>query len=58
VPAAGIEAIRHLPAQPIAVLSEHLGWPVVRFPGGHAGYASHPVAFATLLAQVLEAELS
>jgi hypothetical protein len=31
---------------------------VVSFPGGHNGYASHPVQFATLLAQVLEAEIS
>ncbi|HEY0691191.1 MAG TPA: alpha/beta hydrolase [Kribbella sp.] len=58
VPAAGIESSRHLPAQPIVVLADQLGWPVVSFPGGHSGYASHPVQFATLLARVLEAELS
>ncbi len=58
VPAAGRDASRHLPAQPIAVLSEHIGWPVVSFPGGHNGYASHPGQFATLLARVLEAEIS
>jgi pimeloyl-ACP methyl ester carboxylesterase len=57
VPAAGVEAAGHLPAQPITVIAEHLGWPVVSFPGGHSGYASSPVQFATLLAQVLEAEL-
>jgi pimeloyl-ACP methyl ester carboxylesterase len=57
VPAAGVDAAGHLPAQPIAVIAEHLGWPVVSFPGGHSGYASHPVQFATLLARVLEAEL-
>jgi hypothetical protein len=57
VPAAGVEAAGHLPAQPITVIAEHLGWPVVSFPGGHSGYASSPVPFATLLAQVLEAEL-
>jgi hypothetical protein len=57
VPAAGVESSRHLPAQPIVVLAEQLGWPVVSLPGGHSGYASHPVQFATLLARVLEAEL-
>jgi hypothetical protein len=58
VPAAGRDAVNHLPAQPVAVLSEHIGWPVVSFPGGHNGYASHPSQFATLLARVLEAEIS
>lgn len=58
VPAAGVASAAHLPAQPIAVIAEEVGWPVVSFPGGHDGYASHPVQFATLLAQVLEAELS
>ncbi|QNE18389.1 alpha/beta hydrolase [Kribbella qitaiheensis] len=58
VPAAGVAAARHLPAQPVMVLSDAIGWPVVSFPGGHNGYASHPIQFATLLAQVLEAELS
>jgi pimeloyl-ACP methyl ester carboxylesterase len=58
VPAAGLAASNHLPAQPVAVLSEYIGWPVVSFPGGHNGYASHPGHFATLLARVLEAEIS
>jgi pimeloyl-ACP methyl ester carboxylesterase len=58
VPAAGVDAARHLPAQPVVVLSDVIGWPVVSFPGGHNGYASHPAQFATLLAQVLEAEIS
>jgi hypothetical protein len=58
VPAAGVDAARHLPAQPVVVLSDVIGWPVVQFPGGHNGYASHPAQFANLLAQVLEAELS
>ena len=58
VPAAGREAANHLPARPVAVLSEYIGWPVVSFPGGHNGYASHPGQFATLLARLLEAELS
>ncbi|GAA3565961.1 alpha/beta hydrolase [Kribbella ginsengisoli] len=58
VPAAGRQASAHLPARPVAVLSTHLGWPVVTFPGPHTGYASHPTPFATLLTQVLEAELT
>lgn len=58
VPAAGTESAKHLAAQPIGVIAAEVGWPVVSFPGGHAGYASHPVPFATLLARVLEAELS
>jgi len=58
VPAAGIDSIDHLPGRPIQVIAEHLGWPVVTFPGGHAGYSSHPVPFATHLSRVLEAELS
>ena len=58
VPAAGVDAAAHLPAQPISVIADYLGWPVVSFPGGHGGYASHPVRFATLLARVLEAEIS
>lgn len=58
VPAAGRLAAAHLPARPVAVLSTHLGWPVVTFPGPHTGYASHPTPFATLLSQVLEAELT
>lgn len=58
VPAAGRQAANHLPARPITILATYLGWPVVTFPGAHSGYASHPTPFATLLAQVLEAELT
>jgi len=58
VPAAGAESAKHLAAQPIGVIASEVGWPVVSFPGGHVGYASHPVPFATLLARVLEAEIS
>jgi pimeloyl-ACP methyl ester carboxylesterase len=57
VPAAGLVSAEYLPGRPIQVIAEHLGWPVVTFPGGHGGYSSHPVPFATLLARVLEAEL-
>jgi pimeloyl-ACP methyl ester carboxylesterase len=58
VPAAGVDAAGQLPARPITVIAEHLRWPVVSFPGGHSGYASQPAQFATLLARVLEAELT
>jgi pimeloyl-ACP methyl ester carboxylesterase len=56
VPAAGLDSGRQLPGRPIQVIAEHLGWPVVMFPGGHAGYASHPVPFATHLATLLKAD--
>ena len=58
VPAAGLQSAEHLLGRPIQVIAEHLGWPVVTFPGGHGGYASHPAPFANLLARVLEAEIS
>ena len=57
VPAAGLVSAEYLPGRPIQVIADQLGWPVVTFPGGHGGYSSHPVPFATLLARVLEAEL-
>ena len=56
VPAAGLESIEHLPGRPIQLIADHLGWPVVTFPGGHGGYASHPVPFATHLAALLKAD--
>ncbi|WP_405061285.1 alpha/beta hydrolase [Kribbella sp. NBC_01505] len=56
VPAAGAESIEHLPARPIQQIAEDLGWPVVTFPGHHAGYIEHPEQFATLLARVLESD--
>ena len=37
VPAAGVASSRHLPAQPIAVLAEQLGWPVVPARAGVGG---------------------
>src|SRR3954447_2238510 len=56
VPAAGLESYAHLPGRPIEMIADHLGWPVVMFPGGHGGYASHPAPFATHLAHLLKAE--
>ncbi len=57
VPAAGLQSAEYLPGRPIQVIADHLGWPVVTFPGAHGGYASHPAPFASLLARVLEAEV-
>ncbi|MFD7156021.1 alpha/beta fold hydrolase [Kribbella sp. NPDC059898] len=54
VPAAGLDSYPHLPGRPIEVIADHLGWPVVMFPGGHGGYSSHPAPFATHLAQLLK----
>jgi len=56
VPAAGADSAEHLPARPIQQIAETLGWPVVSFPGGHAGYLTHPAPFATLVARVLETD--
>ncbi len=56
VPAAGLESIDHLPGRPIQLIADHLGWPVVTFPGAHAGYASHPGPFATHLTALLKAD--
>ncbi|MGW7685297.1 alpha/beta fold hydrolase [Kribbella sp. NPDC054772] len=56
VPAAGLESYLHLPGRPIEVVADHLGWPVVMFPGGHGGYSSHPAAFATHLAHLLKTD--
>jgi hypothetical protein len=56
VPAAGLDSFAHLPGRPIAVVADHLGWPVVLFPGGHGGYSSHPGPFATHLAHLLKTD--
>jgi pimeloyl-ACP methyl ester carboxylesterase len=53
VPAVGSESSKVLPAEPILALSERVGWDVVAFPGGHAGYTDHSFEFATLLLKVL-----
>lgn len=36
-----------------SALADRLGRPLVEFPGGHAGFASHPRAFAARLQEVL-----
>ncbi|MGW1343662.1 alpha/beta fold hydrolase [Kribbella sp. NPDC002412] len=58
VPAAGHDSAEYLPGRPIQTIADHLGWPVVTFPGPHTGYTTHPAPFATLLSRVLEAELT
>jgi pimeloyl-ACP methyl ester carboxylesterase len=56
VPAAGLDSHPQLPGRPIEVIANHLGWPVVLFPGGHGGYSSHPGPFATHLAHLLKTD--
>ncbi|MFJ8623728.1 alpha/beta fold hydrolase [Kitasatospora sp. NPDC093550] len=46
VPAGGVESSGYLIQRPVAALAAALGRDLVLFPGGHAGYAKHPVAFA------------
>ncbi|WP_424887142.1 alpha/beta fold hydrolase [Streptomyces sp. XH2] len=51
---AGGQASRtHDVHRPAAVLAQRLGRELTAFPGGHAGYATHPAPFATHLAAVL-----
>ncbi len=56
VPAAGADSLEYLPGRPIQQIAATLGWPVVTFPGAHAGYLTHPAPFATLLSRVLESD--
>lgn len=51
--AGGRDSQEHLPYLPNTVLAGRLGTEVVEFPGGHMGYATHPVEFAARLADVL-----
>lgn len=57
VPAVGSKSSKVLPAEPILALSDRVGWNVIAFPGGPAGYGSDPFEFATLLHRVLTGEL-
>jgi pimeloyl-ACP methyl ester carboxylesterase len=52
--AVGRESRGRFPYRPNVVLAERLGLNVVEFPGGHIGYATHQLAFAEQLADVLE----
>jgi len=51
--AGGRESRSYFPYRPNTVLAELLHLRVVDFPGGHVGYATHPAAFASQLAEVL-----
>lgn len=51
--ACGRDGRETMPYKPNVVLGEKLGLPVVEFPGGHVGYATHPDAFAAQLTGLL-----
>ena len=51
--AAGISTMGEFPHRTAAALSERLGTPLIEFPGGHAGFASDPQEFASVLRRTL-----
>lgn len=51
--AGGRDSRDKFPYRPNTILAERLGTTVVDFPGGHAGYRTHPTEFATTLHKVL-----
>jgi pimeloyl-ACP methyl ester carboxylesterase len=53
--ACGADSREHLPARPVRALAADFGTGLVEFPGGHLGYLTHPVEFATRLREVLAA---
>ena len=53
VVAVGRDSRDRFPSMPAVVLAERMRTEPVEFPGGHAGYASHPAEFASQLADVL-----
>ncbi|GHG75196.1 alpha/beta fold hydrolase [Streptomyces griseocarneus] len=53
VMAGGRESRTHDVHRPVAVLARRLDRELAEFPGGHAGYAQHPSAFAARLVQIL-----
>ena len=54
--AAGQASRGHFPHRVATLLAERLGRAVVEFPSHHAGYVSHPRAFAEQLRNVLSEE--
>jgi pimeloyl-ACP methyl ester carboxylesterase len=54
--AAGKATLGHFPYRVATLLAERLGTAVVAFPSHHAGYVSHPRAFAEQLRKVLNGE--
>ncbi len=55
VVAGGHGSRTHVIHQPALVLAKRLGHELAEFPGGHVGYAKHPVEFAGRLVDVLAA---
>ncbi|MFF7727099.1 alpha/beta fold hydrolase [Streptomyces sp. NPDC008001] len=53
VPGGGRASRTHDVHRPVALLAQRLGRELAEFPGGHAGYATHPAPFAEHLAAVL-----
>jgi pimeloyl-ACP methyl ester carboxylesterase len=53
IPAGGRSGRDHFPYRCAAALAEQLDVSLVEFPGGHAGYVSHPSAFAEQLRSLL-----
>jgi pimeloyl-ACP methyl ester carboxylesterase len=51
--AGGRDSRASLPYRPAVAVADRLGSHVVDFPGGHAGYMTHPAEFATQLTDVL-----
>jgi len=51
--AGGTTSVGEFPWRTAAALADRLGTPLVAFPGGHAGFASHPVEFAAILRRCL-----
>jgi pimeloyl-ACP methyl ester carboxylesterase len=51
--ACGADSREQLPARPGRALAAEFGTEPVEFPGGHAGYLTHPVEFAARLREVL-----
>ncbi|MFB9238465.1 alpha/beta fold hydrolase [Plantactinospora siamensis] len=52
-PAAGVSSSNTFPHRCAVLLAERLGEPVTTFPGGHAGFTTHPTAFTRQLLALL-----
>jgi clorobiocin biosynthesis protein CloN7 len=51
--AGGTTSKREFAGRTAAALAERLGRPLIRFPGGHGGFAAHPADFADIVRQLL-----
>jgi pimeloyl-ACP methyl ester carboxylesterase len=54
IPGAGAQSSQLLPGRAAVAVAERLGTTPVTFPGGHVGFLSDPVAFATVLRAALD----